>query len=256
MMDQNACANPISPMTKWGMFNDDETIDAWRQAAKLHTRLQPYFMILAQEAAATGMPLMRHPLLTHPTEAAALKVDDAYFLGPALYAAPVVRRGVTTRRVWLPPGRYVDFDDRTVYEGGAEVSIPAPLDKLPLLLVAGQLLPLLDESVQTLAPATEPGVVTAASVADLLDVRVALAPGQRAELTLADGTTLGAARETSPEDALAPVAAAELAACERCVLSESERLRVNSRTEAAFAGVHFTSSHPDRLLRWDVVLLP
>lgn len=27
-------------------------------------------------------------------------------------------------------------------------------------------------------------------------------------------------------------------------------------TEAAFAGVHFTSSHPDRLLRWDVVLVP
>jgi alpha-glucosidase (family GH31 glycosyl hydrolase) len=194
MMDQNACSNPLEKRTKWGLFNDEETIDAWRQMAKLHTRLQPYFLTLAREAAATGMPLMRHPVLTHPDQPEALKVEDAFFLGPALYAAPVVRRGVTVRKVWLPPGRYVSFEERTVYEGGREVDLPAPLDRLPLLLVAGQLLPLLDASVQTLAPASVPSVVTASSRADVLDVRVALAPGQAAQLTLADGTTLRAER--------------------------------------------------------------
>jgi len=38
----------------------------------------------------------------------AWKVEDSLFLGEGLYGAPVVRRGVTTRHVWLPPGRYVE----------------------------------------------------------------------------------------------------------------------------------------------------
>jgi sulfoquinovosidase len=253
MMDQNACSNPIERQTKWQLFNDEQTIDAWRQMAKLHTRLLPYFLVLAKEANATGMPLMRHPLLVHPIPEA-LKVDDAFFLGPALYAAPVVRRGVTVRTLWLPPGRYVDLDDRTVFTGGAEISIPAPLDKLPLFLLEGQLLPLLDASVQTLAPATDPGVVTATSVADRLDVIAALAPGQAAELTLADGTVLRASRDATSADALTP--ATDLATCDRCVLREPTRLRVNAKTEASFDGVKFTSSRTDRLLRWDITLLP
>ncbi len=254
MMDQNACSNPIERRAKWQLFADEQTIDAWRQMAKLHTRLQPYFLVLAKEANATGMPLMRHPLLTHPKEPAALKVDDAFFLGPALYAAPVVRRGVTTRKAWLPPGRYVDLMDRTVYEGGAEVSMPAPLDKLPLLLVAGQLLPMLDPSVQTLAPATQAGVVTAASVAGVLDVVAALAPGQSATLTLADNTVLTASRDATTEDLL--TAATDLATCDGCFLSEATRLRINSRGLASTHGVRVTTSGSTRLIRWDLSLLP
>ena len=254
MMDQNACSNPLERRTKWQLFNDDQTIDAWRQMAKLHTRLQPYFLVLAQQAHATGLPLMRHPLLSFPAEPAALTVDDAFFLGPALYAAPVVRRGVTTRRAWLPPGRYVDLFDRTVYAGGGDVMIPAPLDKLPLLLVAGQLLPLLDETVQTLAPATEPGVVTAASKADVLDVIVALAPGQSADLTLADGLVLHASRDATTADPLTP--ATDLTTCDRCVLREPNRLHVNARTNTSIDGVRFSASRAERLIRWDVSLLP
>ena len=135
------------------------------------------------------------------------------------------------------------------------MSIPAPLDKLPLLLVEGQLLPLLDESVQTLAPATAPSVVTAQSVADRLDVLAALAPGQTATLTLADGTVLTAARTATSADPLA--AATDLKTCDRCALAEPTRLRVNAKSDAAFGGVAFTTSQPmTRLLRWDITLLP
>src|SRR5205085_2408802 len=89
--------------------------------------------------------------------------------------------------------KYVDLDDGKVYDAG-EVTIPAPLNKLPLLLVQRELLPLLDESIDTLAPATEPSVVTLDKVSDRLDVIVALAKGDKATLTLADGTVLTAER--------------------------------------------------------------
>ena len=52
-----------------------------------------------------------------PHEPEAWKEESSFFLGPSLYASPVVRRGATTKDLWLPPGRFVDLDDLATYEG-------------------------------------------------------------------------------------------------------------------------------------------
>jgi sulfoquinovosidase len=194
MMEQNACANPLMRRTKWKLWDDEETIEVYAAMARLHTRLAPYFELLAREAHATGMPIMRHPFLLHPKEPEAWSIDSAFYLGPSLYAAPVVERGVTVKETWLPPGKYVDLVDLVEYEGGRRVALPAPLGKLPLLLKDGGIVPMLDETIETLAPATEPGIVTPETVKDVLDVVVALSPGMDARITLADGSELVARR--------------------------------------------------------------
>lgn len=265
MMEQNACANPTTKKTKWKLWDDQETIDVYRKFSKLHTRLLPYFLVLSREAAATGKPLTLHPFLVHPTSEEAWAIDDAFYLGPALYASPVVRRAVDDKDVWLPPGRFVDFDDLRVFDGNTTVSITTPFDKLPLFLVADQLLPLLDPSIDTLAPATDPSVVTQDDVADRLDVRVALTPGGKAELTLADGTVLVAERvSSSGANGLDEVTAAEIADCASCYVTESlpdlERVRVNgalaSDSELTLAGVRVSSTGTvSRRVRWDVLKL-
>lgn len=268
MHDQNACVAVSGRREKWTLFSDDETVEVYARMARLHTRLLPYFLVLAREASASGLPLLRHPALTHPGEPRAWAVESAFFLGPALYAAPVVARHERVKEVWLPPGRYVDLEDYSVYSGG-DVAIPAPLDKLPLLLVEGQLLPLLDPSIETLAPATEPGIVTLEHVRGKLDVIVALAPGGSAELTLVDGTALTARRSTGslgePSPGLQEVSAREIDGCTACfqrsTVGAIERLRISTATVAegtseAF-GVTLTSANgPERRLRWDVLLLP
>lgn len=265
MMDQNACSNPLEKRTKWTLWSDDETQDVYRRMAGLHTRLQPYFRVLAKEASASGLPLMRPPFLFFPKEPRTWALDDTFFLGPALYAAPVLRRGVTTRAVWLPPGaRYVDWDDATVHAGGGEVSVSAPLGKLPLFLVEGQLVPLLDAAVQTLAPATDPTVVTAASKADVLDVRVALGPNGSASLTLVDGTALSATWTTDGGRA-GLTEAASVDDCASCFRVEA-RGAVDEVHVAGEPGASSTvrfdaltlsaSGGPARRVRWHVVRLP
>jgi alpha-glucosidase (family GH31 glycosyl hydrolase) len=266
MMDDTACFTLSGTAQKWTLWSDAETIAIYGQHARFHTRLQPYFLTLVREASASGRPLMMHPSLLFPGEPQAWLGDDAFFLGPAIFAAPVVRRGVTTREVWLPPGRYVDLDDLRVYAGGARVSIPAPLAKLPLLLREGQLLPLLDPSIETLAPATD-GTIDPAQVADRLDVQVALAAGQSARLTLIDGTELTAERLPQPQSSEIPIAPATpdtIAACSLCELRSTEgdvdRLRLNGAL-AADAEVWFDDLHvtarggPARRVHWDVLRL-
>jgi sulfoquinovosidase len=260
MMEQNACANPVDRRTKWSMWNDEESQTIYRQNASLHTRLMPYFMVLAKQAHERGTPLMRPPFLYAPKEPKTWTLDDTFFLGPALYAAPVLKRGQSTRRVWFPPGpRYVAVDDFTVWTGEADV--PAPLARLPLFLVEGQLLPMLDAEVQTLAPATVPGVVTAQSRADVLDVQVALGPGGEASLTLFDGTELKARRTSANAGRTGFTESSDVKTCERCftvsTLPALTRAQVSSSASTTFDELEFTvSGGPTRRIRWDVLRLP
>ena len=262
MHDEDACSNPISgSRTKATIWDDQESQDLWRNAAGLHTRLAPYFRALAQGAHARGTPITQHPFLRYPQEPEAWKVEDSFFIGDALYGAPVVRRGLTTRSVWLPPGRYLEWTERTIHSGPATVTVPAPLDRLPLFVVENQLVPLLDAEVQTLAEATLPGIATEQAYAGVMDVVALLGPSGVATLTLADGTTLRAERlaEAGNPGALSPIT--DFSLCDRCGASDqsgaARRTRIASSSASEQLGeVRVTvSGGPARRVRWEVLLL-
>jgi sulfoquinovosidase len=267
MMEQNACANPIANRTKWKLWGDEETIAAYAASARLHTRLAPYFDVLARAAHATGVPIMRHPFLYYPREPETWTEESSFFLGPALYASPVVRRGQRAKDLWLPPGKWVELEGFAVHEGGRRVTVDAPLVKLPLLVRDGGIVPMLDVSVETLAPATEPSVVTADSVKDRLDVVVALSRGRDATITLADGTELVARRGEAPgaRSNLAEVAPAETQTCQGgCFAATREggvdRLRISTPLGTSFEVTHedvtVTARGPSaRRVRFDVLRL-
>jgi alpha-glucosidase (family GH31 glycosyl hydrolase) len=147
-------------------ITDPDVLPVWRRYAKLRTQLYPYLAAAEEEYHRTGLPLMRHLALAYPDDPAAAARDDEFMFGPDLLAAPVVRPGETSRRVYLPAGRWVDvwravsFAERTgglrlrgseTMQGGEEVSVASPLDELPLIARAGAVIPLLPASVDTLA---------------------------------------------------------------------------------------------------------
>lgn len=270
MMEQNACSHPLG-RTKWKLWNDQETMDVYGAAARLHTRLAPYFEVQAQLAHDTGMPIMRHPFLLYPKHPEAQRTESTFFLGPDLFALPVVRRGEREKQAWLPPGRWIDLDDDTVYTGDQRVRIPAPLAKLPLLLREGGIVPLLDPSVETLAPATDPSVITRASTDDRLDVLVALAEGDTARIKLQDGTELVAQRRSGVTgQAPQAVSPAEVTTCQgasgmACVATTQRpgfrRVQLSTAQELTsrwvYEDLELTATNPRaRRVRWNVALLP
>ncbi|MGW1068521.1 glycoside hydrolase family 31 protein [Streptomyces aureus] len=109
---------------------------------RLRERLKPYLLDVMREAHEEGLPVMRPLLLEFPGDQAAWSVDDAYLLGPDLLVAPVLTAGATARTVYLPAGaRWTDAWTGTEYEGGASVTVEAPLDRIPLFLRDGARLP-------------------------------------------------------------------------------------------------------------------
>lgn len=114
-----------------------------REFLRLRYRLLPYLYTLAWHASQTGHPLVR-PLFWDVAQTGPqhlLDVADAFLLGDALLVAPIVEEGATSRQVPLPPGKWYDFWDDAAYVGPDRVLIAAPLERLPLLVRAGSVLP-------------------------------------------------------------------------------------------------------------------
>jgi len=109
---------------------------------ELRYRLMPYMYTAVKETTETGLPLMRALWLHFPDDAAAVARGDEYLWGGDLLVAPVVERGATNRRLYLPGGTWYDFWTEEAVAGGREISRPVDLETMPLYVRAGAVIPL------------------------------------------------------------------------------------------------------------------
>ena len=70
----------------------------------------------------------------HDAELARREIVDSFMFGPRYLAAPVLEQGATTRTLYLPAseGGWTHYYTREAFPGGANVTVNAPFDELPL----------------------------------------------------------------------------------------------------------------------------
>jgi alpha-glucosidase len=113
-----------------------------RKYITLRYTLLPYLYNLFYEASQTGAPILRPLFWEFPADAAGYAIDDQFLLGPSLLVAPILRHGQRQRAVYLPAGaEWYDFWTKAKQAGGQYVTVAAPLDKLPIFVRAGTILP-------------------------------------------------------------------------------------------------------------------
>ena len=113
-----------------------------RKYLELRSRLMPYLYSAVRETALSGLPIIRALWLHAPDDPKAVACGDQYFWGRDLLVAPVVEKGATTRRVYLPRGQWFDFWTNEVVAGGVEIVRPVDLETTPLYVRAGSVLPM------------------------------------------------------------------------------------------------------------------
>ena len=123
------------------LWHDPGTIAHFRRYAILHSALLPYFATYAAEAHRTGVPILRHLVLEYPGDPRSATAEYQYLLGESLLVAPVIEQGAVTRKLYLPPGDWVNYWTGEHLTGGADVTLPAPLDQIPILVRSGAILP-------------------------------------------------------------------------------------------------------------------
>ncbi|HET9930709.1 MAG TPA: DUF5110 domain-containing protein, partial [Polyangiaceae bacterium] len=126
-----------------------------RASLMLRYRLLPYLYAAFLEASETGAPVQRPLVFDFQDDIESRRIDDQFLLGSSLLVAPVLKAGQTARHVYLPPGDWVDFHSGERHAGESYVTLPAPLGKIPLLVRAGAVIPMLErapDSTHGLAP--------------------------------------------------------------------------------------------------------
>jgi alpha-D-xyloside xylohydrolase len=132
----------------------DEALRIYRQYSVLHMSLFPYRYAAAQESARNGLPMMRALVLIHQDDPDAREAETEYYFGPDLLVAPVLSP-VTERAVYLPEGNWIDYWSGARLAGPRTLAAAAPLDRIPLYVREGAILPKIPDDVMTLVPPTE-----------------------------------------------------------------------------------------------------
>ncbi len=116
-----------------------------RGAIELRYRLLPYLYTVLHQAATDGTPILRPLALAHPADETIRATSPlGFYVGDSLLAQPVVEEGQAEREVYLPPspGGWFDFHTGERFEGRSTIWTGTPLDRLPLYVKAGTVLPL------------------------------------------------------------------------------------------------------------------
>lgn len=124
----------------WSFGPQYEAIN--RRAIELRYRLLPYLYTVFEEAARTGVPVMRPLFLEYPEDRRTYLLDREFLLGRDLLVAPVLEEGARSVTVYFPEGEWFDFWTGEKRVGPGEFRVEAPLDRVPLFVRGGAILPL------------------------------------------------------------------------------------------------------------------
>jgi alpha-D-xyloside xylohydrolase len=110
---------------------------------KLRYRLLPYIYSLAWRVTNEDYTIQRALVMDWRTNLKVRDIGDQFMFGPAFLVNPVTTEGATSRFVYLPPAaRWYDFWTGESLNGDQRILASAPLDRIPLYIRAGSILPL------------------------------------------------------------------------------------------------------------------
>lgn len=119
----------------------DEITKINKETIELRYRLLPYIYTVISEASISGIPPMRALAFEYPEDESFTNSAQEFMFGDDLLVAPVLTEGASTRSLHLPSGEWYDFWTGRKYQGGENVTVDAPLDRIPIFVKAGAVLP-------------------------------------------------------------------------------------------------------------------
>ena len=108
---------------------------------RLRERLMPYLYTEAIRCVQEDTVMVRPLAFDYPHDPAAAHISDEFMLGPSVLVCPVAQKGALSRSVYLPQGGWYDFYTGKYYPGGALYTVDAPIEKIPVFVKEGAIIP-------------------------------------------------------------------------------------------------------------------
>ena len=142
------------------MNNADQLLENWeslearcREIIGWRMQLVPYLTSAFRRYAEDGTPPFRALVLDAPKDKRLYTVDDQYMIGDRMMVAPLFA-GEASRKVVMPQGSWHDFWSGETVKGGAELSVPAFTERIPVYVKSGSIIPWADVGLFTGASET------------------------------------------------------------------------------------------------------
>jgi alpha-D-xyloside xylohydrolase len=110
---------------------------------KLRYRLMPYIYSLAWQVHDKDYTLQRPLVMDWRLDPKVQNVGDQFMFGPAMLVSPILKQDATQRSIYLPDAlQWYDFWTGVSTKGRQDIQAEAPLDRIPLYIRAGSILPM------------------------------------------------------------------------------------------------------------------
>lgn len=124
---------------------------AAEKAASLALRMRhamfPYLYTMNHRTHTEGLPLCMPLYYLHPEEENAYRYKNEYYFGSEMIFSPITEKcnpvtKLAKNKLWLPEGKWIDYNSGLIYEGGRELTVYRCLRDFPLFCKAGAIFPL------------------------------------------------------------------------------------------------------------------
>lgn len=116
-----------------------ETIyEICKKYMRIREQLRPYTRELMKEAHEKGTPVMRTLFYEYPQDERCWEIEDQYLYGSDILVAPIFEAGCKERKLYLPEGKWIEYETKKVYEGKQWIRVRVALDTMPVFVKGGK----------------------------------------------------------------------------------------------------------------------
>ncbi|NWJ49777.1 MAG: glycoside hydrolase family 31 protein [Bacteroidetes bacterium] len=120
--------------------NADKLEELVRNLFRERMSLIPYIYSAFADYYDKGLPPFRPLIMDNPKDKRVRSIANQFMIGQSMMAAPTTKDS-TTRVVYFPEGNWYDYNSLKQYIGGKSYMIEIPMDKLPLFVKEGSIVP-------------------------------------------------------------------------------------------------------------------
>lgn len=113
----------------------EEAYEIFKKYMFIREKMKPYITTIMQEAHEKGTPVIRPLFYDFSHDKLCWDIEDQYMFGPDILVAPILYKGSTSRKVYLPEdAKWKDVNNGQVLTGGQWINYDAPLEIIPIFL--------------------------------------------------------------------------------------------------------------------------
>lgn len=137
----SAHENPEEGNVRMPWTYGDKGLELAKKFFRLRYNLIPYIYTYCRMATDQALPIVRPLYLEYPSLSKAYNYPGEYLFGEQFLVAPVTD-SLGVKEVYLPPGEWIDYFTGQKYAGDKTIKEKYPLDRMPLFIKAGSIIPM------------------------------------------------------------------------------------------------------------------